>query len=52
VRLQDLVGKYGPYETLDRDHFYPTLKAAVRAVREMEPLWPGDAPEDRGAPHV
>ena len=22
-RLQDLVGRYGLYDTLDRDHFYP-----------------------------
>lgn len=32
-RLQDLVLRYGLLETLDRDHFYPTLEAAVDAVR-------------------
>ncbi len=37
-RLQDRVLRYGLYETLDRDHFYPTLKAAVTAVRELGPL--------------
>ena len=26
-RLQDLALRYGLFETLDRDHFYPTLKA-------------------------
>jgi high affinity sulfate transporter 1 len=55
-RLQELVLKYGLFETLDRGHFYPSLKAAVRAVREMGPLpaegeqalsdgWPDDDPE-------
>jgi MFS superfamily sulfate permease-like transporter len=33
-RLQDLVGSYGLYETLDRDHFYPTIDAALAAIRE------------------
>ena len=40
-RLQDLVLRYGLLETLDRDHFYPTLKAAVRDVRTIGAL-PGD----------
>ena len=31
-RLQDLVGTYGLYETLDRDHFYPTIDAALLAI--------------------
>ncbi len=31
-RLQDLTLRYGLFETLDRDHFYPTLEAAVREV--------------------
>ena len=30
-RLQDLVGEYGLYGTLDRDHFYPTIDAALVA---------------------
>jgi MFS superfamily sulfate permease-like transporter len=34
ARLQDLVFRYGLFETLDRDHFYPTLEAAIAAVRE------------------
>jgi MFS superfamily sulfate permease-like transporter len=34
TRLQDLVRRYGLFETLDRDRFYPTLEAAVAAVGE------------------
>jgi high affinity sulfate transporter 1 len=32
-RLQQRVLRYGLFETLDRDHFYPTLEAAIAAVR-------------------
>jgi MFS superfamily sulfate permease-like transporter len=32
-RLQDLTLRYGLLETLDRDHFYPTLEAALEAIR-------------------
>ncbi len=31
-RLHDLIYDYGLFETLDRDHFYPTLEAALAAV--------------------
>jgi MFS superfamily sulfate permease-like transporter len=31
-RLQDLILRYGLFETLDRDHFYPTLDAALAAI--------------------
>jgi high affinity sulfate transporter 1 len=31
-RLQELTLRYGLFETLDRDHFYPTLDAALRAI--------------------
>ena len=34
TRLQDLVRRYGLFETLDRDRFYPTLTAAVAAIQE------------------
>ena len=34
ARLQDLVLRYGLFETLDRDRFYPTLTAAVTAIQE------------------
>jgi high affinity sulfate transporter 1 len=34
TRLQNLVRRYGLYETLDRDRFYPTLEAAIAAVGE------------------
>jgi high affinity sulfate transporter 1 len=32
TRLQDLVQRYGLFETLDRDHFYPTIEAALDAI--------------------
>ena len=32
-RLQDLALRYGLLETLDREHFYPTLEAALEAIR-------------------
>jgi len=38
-----LTVRYGLFETLDRDHFYPTLKAAVREVQELGPLPPSTA---------
>jgi high affinity sulfate transporter 1 len=31
-RLQRLVHRYGLYETLDRDHFYPTIETALAAI--------------------
>ena len=34
TRLQDLVRRYGLFETLDRDRFYPTLDAAMAAIGE------------------
>jgi high affinity sulfate transporter 1 len=33
-RLQTLTQRYGLFETLDRDHFYPTLDAALRDITE------------------
>jgi MFS superfamily sulfate permease-like transporter len=33
-RLRDLVGRYGLYKTLDRDHFYPTMDAALAAIAD------------------
>jgi high affinity sulfate transporter 1 len=35
-RLQDLVGRYGLYATLDRDHFYPTIDAALAGIAEED----------------
>ncbi len=32
-RLQDLVLRYGLLDTLDRDHFYPTLDSAIAAIQ-------------------
>jgi len=42
-RLQDLTLRYGLMETLDRDHFYPTLDAALQAIRTSE-----RSPTERG----
>ena len=42
-RLQDLTLRYGLLETLDREHFYPTLEAALRAIGAEDAGW------DRGA---
>ena len=41
-RLQDLILRYELMETLDRDHFYPTLTAAVSQVEALGPLPPTD----------
>jgi high affinity sulfate transporter 1 len=35
-RLQELTLRYGLMETLDRDHFYPTLEAALAAIEAMD----------------
>jgi high affinity sulfate transporter 1 len=32
TRLQQLVQRYGLFETLDRDHFYPSIDAAIVAI--------------------
>jgi MFS superfamily sulfate permease-like transporter len=32
-RLQDLTYEYGLFETLDRDHFYPTLELAIAEIQ-------------------
>lgn len=36
-RLHDLTLRYGLFETLDRDHFYPTLDAALEAIAAERP---------------
>ena len=33
--LKDLTLRYGLFDTLDRDHFYPTLDAALAAIAEI-----------------
>ncbi len=33
TRLQELVQRYGLFETLDRDRFYPTLESGLAAIR-------------------
>ena len=35
-RLQDLILRNGLFETLDRDHFYPTLETAIAAVQSEQ----------------
>lgn len=49
-RVQDLALRYGMFETLDRDHFYPTLDAAIAAVLTedtgTDPTPPPGAVED------
>jgi hypothetical protein len=42
-RLQGLVQQYGLLDTLDRDHFYPSVKRALAAIREEEARQPTDA---------
>jgi high affinity sulfate transporter 1 len=36
TRLQDLTLRYGLLKTLDRDHFYPTVKEALEAIQADE----------------
>ena len=38
TRLRDLVGRHGLYDTLDRDHFYPTIDAAIAAIADEHEL--------------
>ena len=45
-RLQDLTLRYGLFETLDRDHFYPTLEAAIDQVEALGRRPVGDEPRD------
>ena len=37
TRLQDLTQRYGLLDTLDRDHFYPTMRTALAAIRSEQP---------------
>lgn len=47
ARLQILVFRYGLYETLDRNRFYPTLEAGLAAI-EGEPAGPIPGAADEG----
>jgi len=31
-RLQDLIGRYGLYESFDRTHFYPSIETALHEI--------------------
>ena len=35
-RLKDRVLRYGLLETLDHDHFYPTIRRAIEELRREE----------------
>ena len=35
-RLQELTLRYGLLDTLDRDHFYPTLDAALEQIESRD----------------
>ena len=48
-RLQDLVFRYGLFETLDRDRFYPTLESGLSAIASEGAPRPADATEEPGA---
>jgi high affinity sulfate transporter 1 len=37
TRLQGLVKRYGLFRTLDADHFYTSVEAALAAIKEAEP---------------
>jgi len=37
TRLQDLVRRHGLFETLDREHFYPTIGAALADIGDVAP---------------
>jgi MFS superfamily sulfate permease-like transporter len=41
TRIQDHVREYGLFETLDRDHFYPTIETAIAAIRAEDGEPPG-----------
>jgi hypothetical protein len=36
TRLQDLVQRYGLFDTLDRDHFYASVEDALDAIRQED----------------
>ena len=42
TRLQEHLLLYGLFETLDRDHFYPSIEAAIEAIEREDP--PGTSP--------
>ncbi len=50
ANLQDLALRYGLMETLDRDHFYPTLESALEAIAAEDAQGPGErSPSSRPA---
>ena len=49
ARLQDLVFRYGLFETLDRDRFYPTLEIALTTIQTSPGSLATDATKDPDA---
>jgi len=53
-RIQDMALRYGLFETLDRDHFYPTIEGALEALDSEEGRAaahaPAGSPEQEDAP--
>ena len=45
-RLQDLILRYGLFDTLDREHFYDTLESALDETRALDDSPPGTVPPD------
>ncbi len=43
-RLQDLILRYGLFETLDRDHFYPSIEEAIAAIAASDAADGGAGP--------
>ena len=48
-RLQDLVYRYGLFETLDRDHFYNSIDEALAAIEAEATTPPNPEPDTRPA---
>ena len=49
-RLKDRILRYGLLETLDRDHFYPSVDTALQAIRGEQTAAAGSEGEDRTGP--
>ncbi|WP_343050149.1 SulP family inorganic anion transporter [Nocardioides ungokensis] len=47
-RLADLLLRYGLFETLDRDHFYPSMDAALAAIADLD----AEHADPRPDPHL
>jgi len=52
TRLQDLTLRYGLFDTLDRDHFYPSLEVALDRIERPDPSAQPDRSDHLGRPDV